>query len=110
MVLSGHNYTRPVEGVSNGENLRIDANDAGYPVYQVIQDYQGNTVGPDDKPDTANGSAGWLRFMAFDTETKTIRFTTYSTLRDRHAGRNGEATFGVAPGCRRSNWPSRRNC
>ena len=97
MVLSGHNYTRPVEGVSNGENLRIDANDAGYPVYQLIQDYQGNTVGPDDKPDTANGGAGWLRFMAFDTEAKTIRFTTYSTLRDRHAGRNGEATFGVAP-------------
>jgi len=41
MVLSGHNYTRPVEGVSNGENLRIDLNDAGHPVYQLIQDYQG---------------------------------------------------------------------
>ncbi len=97
MVLSGHNYTRAVEGVSNGENLRIDRNDAGYPVYQLIQDYQGNTVGPDGQPDSANGGAGWLRFMAFDTEARKIRFYTYSTLLDRYAGRNGEATFGVAP-------------
>ena len=97
MVLSGHNYTRPVEGVSNGENLRIDRNDAGHPVYQLIQDYQGNTVGPDGQAGSANGGAGWLRFMAFDTETRTIRFHTYSTLLDRYAGRDGEATFGVAP-------------
>lgn len=97
MVLSGHNYTRPVEGVSNGENLRIDRNDAGHPVYQLIQDYQGNTVGPDGQAGSANGGAGWLRFMAFDTETRTIRFHTYSTLLDRYAGRGGEATFGVAP-------------
>ena len=97
MVLSGHNYTRPVEGVSNGENLRIDLNDAGHPVYQVIQDYQGNTVGPDGQADSANGGAGWMRFMAFDTDARKIRFYTYSTLLNRHAGRDGEATFGAAP-------------
>jgi len=97
MVLSGHNYTRPVDGVSNGENLRIDLNDAGHPVYQLIQDYQGNTVGPEGTAGSANGGAGWLRFMAFDTETRKIRFYTYSTLLDRHAGLDGEATFGVAP-------------
>ncbi|WP_307364531.1 metallophosphoesterase [Brevundimonas sp. SORGH_AS_0993] len=97
MVLCGHNYTRPIDGVSNGENLRIDANDAGDPVYQLIQDYQGNTRGPDGAAGSANGGAGWLRFMAFDTEAKTIHFYTYSTLLDRYAGRNGEATFGVEP-------------
>lgn len=97
MILSGHNYTRPADGVSNGENLRIDHNDAGQPVYQLIQDYQGNTVGLDGLAGSANGGAGWLRFMAFDTETRMIRFYTYSTLLDRYAGRNGEATFGVAP-------------
>ena len=97
MVLSGHNYTRPVDGVSNGENLRIDLNDAGHPVYQLIQDYQGNTVGPDGTAGSANGGAGWLRFMAFDTDTRKIRFYTYSTLLGRYAGRDGEATFGVAP-------------
>ena len=97
MVLSGHNYTRPVDGVSNGENLRIDMNDAGQPVYQLIQDYQGNTVGSNGAAGSANGGAGWLRFMAFDTETRKIRFYTYSTLLNRYASADGEATFGVAP-------------
>lgn len=95
MVLSGHAYTPAVEGVSLGENLRIDRNDAGLPVYQVLQDFQGNTVGPDGQAGSANGGGGWLRFMEFDVERKKIRFYTYSPLLDRYAGRNGEATFGV---------------
>jgi hypothetical protein len=98
MVLSGHAYTPAVEGVSLGENLRIDHNDAGSPVYQVLQDFQGNTVGPDGQAGSANGGGGWLRFMAFDMERRKIRFYTYSPLLDRYAGRNGEATFGVAAG------------
>ena len=98
MVLCGHDFMPSgTPGVSNGENLRIDRNDAGHPVYQMLQDYQGNTVGPDGQAGSANGGAGWLRFMAFDTEARKIRFYTYSTLLDRYAGRNGEATFGVAP-------------
>lgn len=97
MVLCGHDWTPTVDGVSHGQNLRIDRNDAGYPVYQIIQDYQGNTIGPDGVPGSANGGAGWLRFMEFDVQARKIRFYTYSTLLDRYAGRNGEATFGVAP-------------
>ena len=97
LVLSGHAYTRPVEGVSDGQNLRIDANDASYPVYQVLQDYQGNTVGPDGRPGSANGGGGWLRLIRFDVEARKIRFSTYSPLLDRHAGRNGERTFGLDP-------------
>jgi len=96
MVLSGHAYLPAVEGVSHGENLRIDQNDVGLPVYQVLQDFQGNTVGPDGQPGSANGGGGWLRFMEFDVERKMIRFYTYSPLLDRYAGRNGEETFGVA--------------
>ena len=96
MVLSGHAYTPAVEGVSLGENLRIDRNDAGLPVYQVLQDFQGNTVGPDGQAGSANGGGGWLRFMEFDVERRKIRFYTYSPLLDRYAGRNGEQTFGVA--------------
>ena len=96
LVLSGHAYLPAVEGVSQGENLRIDQNDAGYPVYQVMQDYQANTVGPDGLPDTANGGGGWLRFISFDVDRKVIRFYTYSPLLDRYAGRDGEATFGAA--------------
>ncbi|MCG2842573.1 metallophosphoesterase [Sandaracinobacter sp. RS1-74] len=95
LILSGHNWTPTVNGVSQGENLRIDRNDAGQPVYQVLQDYQGNTIGPDGKPGSANGGAGWLRFMEFDTDRRKIRFYTYSPLLHRYAGRNGEKTFGA---------------
>lgn len=95
LILSGHAYTPAIEGVSLGENLRIDANDAGHPVYQVLQDYQGNTVGPDGQAGSANGGGGWLRFLEFDVPRRKIRFYTYSPLLDRHAGRNGEQTFGA---------------
>ncbi len=95
MILSGHAYLPAVEGLSHGENLRIDTNDAGYPVYQVLQDYQANTVGPDGQAGSANGGGGWLRFLEFDVERQKIRFYTYSPLLDRYAGRDGQATFGA---------------
>lgn len=97
MILSGHLWTPTTGGMSQGENLRIDRNEAGYPVYQILQDYQGNTIGPDGSPGSANGGAGWMRFMEFDTEARKIRFTTFSPLLGRYAGRNGERTFGVEP-------------
>lgn len=97
MVLSGHHFTSPINGKSQGENLEIEHNDAGYPVYQMVQDYQGNTIGPDGEPGSANGGAGWLRFIEFDTDARKIRFSTYSTLLDRYAGRDGFEPFG-APG------------
>lgn len=95
LVLCGHNWTPTQGGKSRGENLRVDRNDAGYPVYQVLQDYQGNTTGPDGKPGSASGGAGWMRFIEFDTEKRQMHFTTYSTLLGRYAGRDGEATFGA---------------
>ncbi len=95
MVLSGHDWTGTVNGVSNGENLRTDLNDAGHPVYQLVQDYQGNTIGQAGTAGSANGGAGWLRFIEFDSDAKTMHFYTYSTLLDKYAGQNGEATFGV---------------
>lgn len=97
LVLSGHAYLPAEDGVSLGENLRIDRNDAGHPVYQVLQDYQANTVGPDGQAGSANGGAGWLRFIRFDVTRRKIHFYTYSPLLNRYAGREGEATFGVAP-------------
>lgn len=97
MVLSGHAWTPTLEGKSHGQNLRIDKNDVGYPVYQVLQDYQGNTLGKNGKAGSDNGGAGWLRFIEFDTDTKKIHFYTYSTLLNKYAGRNGEKTFDVSP-------------
>lgn len=97
MVLAGHDFraTPGQPGVSNGQNRRIDLNDFGNPVYQLVQDYQGNTIGLEGTPGSANGGAGWMRFMEFDADTQQIYFYTYSTLLDRYAGRNGEQTFGT---------------
>lgn len=97
MVLAGHDWTPTVDGISQGQNLRIDTNDAGRPVYQLVQDYQGNTIGTDGKPGSDNGGAGWLRFIEFDTTARKIHFYTYSTLLGKYAGRNGESTFNIDP-------------
>lgn len=95
LILCGHDWTPTRDGISQGENLRIDRNDAGQPVYQVLTDYQGYTVGPDGQPGSANGGAGWLRFIEFDTEARTLHFYTYSPLLDRYAGRDGDLPFGT---------------
>ena len=97
MVLCGHAWGTPVNGVSKAENIRIDDNDFGHPVYQILTDYQANTVGPDGGIDSAPGGAGWMRFMQFDMTTDTIHFSTYSSLLDKYAGLNGEYTFNQAP-------------
>lgn len=86
MVICGHAWGSTVNYVSKSENIRIDNNDAGHPVYQVLSDYQGNTL---NNP----GGDGWLRFMKFDEENKTIHFSTYSPTLDKYAGQNGENTF-----------------
>ena len=87
----------PVNGVSKAENIRIDNNNFGHPVYQILTDYQANTVGPDGGISSAPGGAGWMRFMQFDMTTDTIHFSTYSSLLDKYAGLNGEYTFNQVP-------------
>ncbi len=94
MVLCGHMWNPPVDGVSQGENIRVDANSFGHPVYQLLTDFQGNTVGIDGIPGHEPGGAGWLRFMTFDMVAKTIHFRTYSPVLNKFAGANGENTFG----------------
>jgi hypothetical protein len=88
LVLCGHswtstsNLTTVVEpcgpGVSRGENIRIDNNNDGNPVYQVLSDYQGNTsLG-------SAGGDGWYRFMQFDLVSRKIHFYTlnaYETIK-----------------------------
>jgi hypothetical protein len=91
MVLCGHAFSSAVDGVSKSQGIRIDNNDAGYPVYQIVTDYQGNTSGG------SSGGDGWLRLMAFDVEENTIHFSTYSPTLDEYAGLNGEKTFNQAP-------------
>ncbi len=90
MVLCGHAWNPAVNGVSKSENIRIDNNDAGHPVYQILTDYQGNVL-------ASSGGDGWLRLMEFDVHANTIHFSTYSPTLDKYAGRNGEHTFNQAP-------------
>ena len=76
LVLCGHEH---------GQAMRIDANEAGHPVWQVLADYQdrGQTAkdaGVKLQPGEGIGD-GWLRLMRFDMApaTPTIRVRTYST-------------------------------
>ena len=95
LVICGHNWSSTVNGVSDGENLRIDNNAFGHPVYQVLSDYQGNTFDVNGTPGVLTGGAGWLRLMTFDTQSRTIHFQTYSSELDEYAGVDGGPTFNL---------------
>ncbi|HVP77813.1 MAG TPA: metallophosphoesterase [Thermodesulfobacteriota bacterium] len=94
MVLCGHSWNpTDASGISQGENIRIDNNISGHPVYQVLSDYQGNTVGTDGVVGHDPGGEGWLRLMEFNMNGHSIHFRTYSPVLDQYAGLNGEASF-----------------
>ena len=97
MVICGHAWSATVAGVSKAENMRIDRNIFGHPVYQILTDYQGNTLGLDGTPGADPGGEGWLRLIEFDLEAGTIHFSTYSPVLSRYAGRNGRWTFNQHP-------------
>jgi hypothetical protein len=90
LVLCGHSWTSTssattsggpgVAGISKGEYVRIDNNIAGNPVYQVLSDYQGNTVLG------SAGGDGWYRFMQFDLTTNSIHFYTINAPESTKAG------------------------
>jgi hypothetical protein len=97
LVICGHNWSSTAtDGTSDGENLRIDNNAFGHAVYEVLNDYQGNTIGPDGN--MIAGGAGWMRLMTFDTVQNTIHFQTYSSELQQYAGANGASTFDVPAG------------
>jgi hypothetical protein len=93
LVICGHAWTPANgKGVSKGQNIRIDKNKAGHPVYQVLSDYQGNTsLG-------SGGGDGWYRFMQFDMDKNIIHFTTYNSYVKKYAGQDGTSTFEQPPG------------
>ncbi len=101
LVLCGHSWNSPVNGISQGENIRIDNNLAGHPVYQVLTDYQGNLTAHDGSIPTAKtldpGGDGWIRLMQFNMDAGTIHFSTYSPVMNNGSGKNaglsGEKTF-----------------
>ncbi len=97
LVICGHNWSSTnASGISDGENLRVDNNRFGHPVYQVLSDYQGNTFDASGTPGVLTGGAGWLRLMTFDPKAGTIHFQTYSSELNEYAGVSGGPTFGLA--------------
>ena len=75
LVLCGHHY---------GQSMRIDDNDAGNPVYQVLADYQGRGRSAIDygRVKRRGIGDGWLRLMRFDFNTEPARISvrTYSSF------------------------------
>jgi hypothetical protein len=95
LVICGHSWNpTDANGISQGENMRMDDNLYSHPVYQVLSDYQGNTTGITGVAESEPGGEGWLRLMTFDMKAKTIHFKTYSPLLNRYAGLQDESTFG----------------
>jgi hypothetical protein len=96
MVLCGHSWT-PIStstgtyvepcgsGVSKGENIRIDPNDSGNSVYQVLTDYQGNIV-LGSGTSTLGGGDGWFRIMQFDMVNNSIHFYTINAWKTMNTG------------------------
>lgn len=83
LVLCGHQH---------GQSMRVDRNNAGHEVYQVLADYQ-------DRGQTAIDAGvkaaypvgigdGWMRLMRFDfgADVATLEVRTYSTHYERHSG------------------------
>lgn len=81
MVLSGHQI---------GQAMRIDKNDAGNDVYQILSDYQGRGMAakpPLDGSRITGIGDGWLRLMQFDTglDVPIIKVRTYSTYYKKYS-------------------------
>lgn len=83
LVLCGHHYN----GASQGEGMRVDTDEAGFPVYQLLSDYQGRTElqkGRGVPRFPGHGGDGWMRLMDFDLGKREIRVRTYSTELKRY--------------------------
>lgn len=82
LVLCGHEHAQA---------FRVDDNNAGHKVYQVLSDYQDRRQTAKDagmKTGTFDGIGdGWMRFMTFDMDAAvpTVSVDTYSTHYKKHA-------------------------
>jgi hypothetical protein len=81
MILSGHQI---------GQATRIDKNDAGHDVYQLLSDYQGRGQVAAQGSQASRASStgdGWLRLMEFYTglDVPVIKVRTYSTYYEKYS-------------------------
>lgn len=71
LVLSGHEFDIP-RGL--GESRRVDPNEAGQPVEQLLADFQSRS----------QGGEGWLRILTFDRKAGQVYVRTYSPTLGRY--------------------------
>ena len=64
-VFSGHI-------LNTGVGTLVSINDAGYPVYQMLANYQEGVIG------SVNGGNGWLRIIDMDFKKRSMNVRTYS--------------------------------
>ncbi|HUC83384.1 MAG TPA: metallophosphoesterase [Flavisolibacter sp.] len=64
-VFSGH-------VLNSGVGTLVSINDEGYPVYQMLANYQEGVKG------SVKGGNGWLRILDMDFKKKTLKVSTYS--------------------------------
>lgn len=64
-VFSGH-------VLNSGVGTLVSINDAGYPVYQMLANYQGGVIG------SVRGGNGYLRILGVDVKRKTLDVKTWS--------------------------------
>ncbi len=69
-VFSGHI-------LNDGEGTLVSINDAGYPVYQFLANYQEGVKGSE------NGGNGWLRILRVNFEDNSLSIKTYSPWLDK---------------------------
>ncbi len=85
LVLCGHHP---------GQSMRVDANQHGNPVYQVLANYQGRGQSAFDhgREKRRGIGDGWLRLMRFDFSTTpaSIRVATYSPYYGRYSSQVAE--------------------
>lgn len=87
LVVCGHDFRWHEDEKHNeeGEMVRIDRNDDGYLVYQLLTDYQGRKEIDDFMGLNAHASGdGWMRLMEFDLANNQMNIKTYSTEFNRY--------------------------
>ena len=78
MVLCGHAFYEDILPTY----YRIDENNSGYDVYQILSDYQGTKS---NDPPTLGRGGGWVRLIEFDTTLKTMHVRTYSVILSKYS-------------------------
>jgi hypothetical protein len=76
-VFSGH-------VLHTGVGTLISLNDYGYPVYQMLANYQEGVKG------SVKGGNGWLRILDFDMKKKILSVKTYSPFINEYLKQPGQ--------------------